>query len=243
MHENSFLSNPNAVLDDADCRGQMAIQTILRTLSHHYIKRERRHGPFILQLTGFHASNIFVDEEWNITCLIDLEWICSQPIEMLSVPYWLVGHSIEDIQGEQFREFDQIRQEFMEIFSQEEQRMPMAYGVSLAGAMHEAWEPKGVWFWYCIDSVNGMLYLVADHLCPRFAVSMGPKVEGVMASFWCDEVDKVDEKKVEDLKGYEEELGRRFDDARYIGNQVIRVPTYEADLDPGIRDGSAEAII
>jgi hypothetical protein len=34
---------------------------------------QHRHGPFPLQLTDLHASNIFVDEDWNITCLIDLE--------------------------------------------------------------------------------------------------------------------------------------------------------------------------
>jgi hypothetical protein len=40
---------------------------------HYYVKRERRNGPFYLQLTDLHASNIFVDENWNIAYLIDLE--------------------------------------------------------------------------------------------------------------------------------------------------------------------------
>jgi hypothetical protein len=97
LHENSFLSNPNAVYDDDDCRGQMAARALLRMLSHYYIERKRCNGPFYLQFTDLHASNIFVDEQWNITCLMDLEWVCVLPAEMLAVPYWLSGHGIDEI--------------------------------------------------------------------------------------------------------------------------------------------------
>jgi hypothetical protein len=34
---------------------------------------QHRHGPFPLQLTDLHASNIFVDEHCNSPCLIDQE--------------------------------------------------------------------------------------------------------------------------------------------------------------------------
>src|SRR4051794_17068297 len=34
-----------------------------QVLSHRYIERELRVGPFPLQLTDFHASNLFVDDE------------------------------------------------------------------------------------------------------------------------------------------------------------------------------------
>jgi Ser/Thr protein kinase RdoA (MazF antagonist) len=33
-------------------------------------------GPSFLQFTDLHASNIFVDADWNITGIIDLEFIC-----------------------------------------------------------------------------------------------------------------------------------------------------------------------
>lgn len=69
FHDNFLLSNLNAAHSTEDCLGQMAAKTMLRALSHHYIQPESRHGPFRLQLTDFHASNIFVDKDWNITCL------------------------------------------------------------------------------------------------------------------------------------------------------------------------------
>ncbi|KAJ0127283.1 Uncharacterized protein HZ326_29615 [Fusarium oxysporum f. sp. albedinis] len=52
-----------------------------------------------LQFTDLHASNIFVDEEWNVTCFVDLEWISALPVEMLAVPYWLTGCKIDEIEG------------------------------------------------------------------------------------------------------------------------------------------------
>jgi hypothetical protein len=50
VHDTCFLSKPNAAHDDEDCRGQLAVKMLLRGLSHHFIDRERRHGPFLLQL-------------------------------------------------------------------------------------------------------------------------------------------------------------------------------------------------
>ena len=123
LHENSFLSNPNAAYGEDDCRGQMAAMTLLRMLSHHYVERKRRTEPFYLQFTDLYASNIFVDQQWNITCLIDLEWVCALPIEMLAVPYWLAGHGIDEIVDNNLYEFDLIRQEFMKIFEAEEVSM------------------------------------------------------------------------------------------------------------------------
>jgi len=88
LHDGSFLANRNAVYDEVDCRGQIAARVLLRALSHQYVTRKYRGGPFRLQFTDFHPSNILVDDNWNVTCLIDLERICSLPAEMLAVPYW-----------------------------------------------------------------------------------------------------------------------------------------------------------
>jgi hypothetical protein len=137
LHENSFLSNRNAVYDAKDCSGQTAAVALFKMLSHHYIERERRNGPFYLQFTDLHASNIFVDGHWNITCLMDLEWVCDLPAEMLTVPYWLTGHGIDEIVNDNFREFDEVRQEFMKIFEEEVnmalKQKPMQVGIMYEG--------------------------------------------------------------------------------------------------------------
>jgi hypothetical protein len=210
FHDNRLLSNPNAVYDAEDCRGQMAQRTLLRALSHHYIRREQRNGPFLLQLTDFHASNIFVDEEWNITCLIDLEWICALPVEMLAVPYWLTGCGIDEIEEGRFDEFNKVRQEFMHILEEEERKIIAEHNISIAGVMHDMWDSKGVWFWYCIESVNAMLTLLTDHICPKFSVRLYSEVDEILSKFWCEDSEVVVQKKVADEKRYDEELRRLF---------------------------------
>lgn len=42
-----------------------------------------RSRPFLLQLTDIYPSNIFVDRDWNFMTIIDLEWMCALPAEML----------------------------------------------------------------------------------------------------------------------------------------------------------------
>jgi hypothetical protein len=72
LYKNSFLSNLNTVYDAKDYRGQMAASALLRILSHYYLKRECRNGPFYLQITDSHGGNLFIDDNLNVT-LIDLE--------------------------------------------------------------------------------------------------------------------------------------------------------------------------
>ena len=61
------------------------------------------------------VSNIFVDKEWNMTYLINLEWICSLPPEMLNALYWLTGRFINEIEAEYLNEFNKVSREFMDI--------------------------------------------------------------------------------------------------------------------------------
>jgi hypothetical protein len=228
FHNNRFLSQPNAVYDEQDCRGQMAVKTLLRALSHHYINRERRNGPFILQLTDFHPSNIFVDQEWNITCLIDLEWMCSLPVEMLAVPYWLTGKGIDQIKEEHLDEFDMVRKQFMHVFEEEEQKMAgKEHNISLTKVMCDMWESKGVWFWHCLESVNAMYFLVESHLCPRFSGRLSLKAEEIISQFWCENSSDIVAKKLVEKERYDQELCRLFErEAAIIGTTGPPISTH-----------------
>lgn len=172
LQDNHFLSNPNAAYDDEDCRGHMATRTFLRAVSHRYIRQEQRNGPFFLQLTDLHSSNLFVDDEWNPTCLVDLEWICALPIEMIAVPYWLTGHAINHITGKELHDFNRTRQEFMCTFKQEEQKIEAQHNVSITRVMDHGWASNSVWFWQVIDSVGALYSLVKDHLYGGFFVDV-----------------------------------------------------------------------
>ena len=208
FHDHRFLSQPNAVFDENDCRAQMTVKTLLRVLSHRYIDRELRNGPFPLQLTDFHASNLFVDDEWNVTALIDLEWLCALPPEMLDVPYWLTGCAIDGIKGDKFEPFGQIRQEFVRVFEEEEQATKAItwHGRTLSKIMQHVWQTKGVWFWHCLSSVNAMYILLEAHLVPTLSV----EEERLISRFWCKDSGDTVQSKVADREAYDEELRSLF---------------------------------
>ncbi|KAI9049319.1 hypothetical protein LZ554_007163 [Drepanopeziza brunnea f. sp. 'monogermtubi'] len=209
LHDNSFLSNPNATYGEDDCRSQMAVKALLRMLSHHYVERKRHNGPFYLQCTDLHPSNIFVDEQWNITCLIDLEWISALPAEMLDVPDWLTGQGIDEILDDKLHEFDATRQEFMKIFEAEEIKMASDQKHLLADTMCKSWESSGLWFWWCLGPTNAMISVVEDHICPRFSYLSSEAAETI-SRFWQPDSAKIVEKKMADYKGYEKDLGALF---------------------------------
>lgn len=211
FHDDYFLSNPRAVSSMGDCLGQMASKTLLRAISHHYIQRKTRNGPFHLQLTDFHASNIFVDKDWNITCLIDHEWVCALPAEMLSVPYWLTGCAVDGITNEKLREFETVHREFMNIFEEEEVKMMPTNPPTMTRIMYNSWNSGAVWFWHCITSVNAAWSLFDDHIGPRF-LPLSTDSEGILAQYWCQGSPLVAGRKVAEREEYAKQLQVLFDE-------------------------------
>lgn len=81
FREEAFSAQPNAVNDEEDCHLQTLHITMLRLLNNQ-IFDSHSEGPFVLQLTDLHSSNIFVDDDWNIVAIIDLEFTCALPPDM-----------------------------------------------------------------------------------------------------------------------------------------------------------------
>ncbi|KAI1928266.1 hypothetical protein LOZ65_002042 [Ophidiomyces ophidiicola] len=88
-HDSRIHYQPNAVHDHNDGIMQCSSLVMMGGVTHQYLSRQYRNGPLLLTLTNLHASNIFLDEDWHITSLIDLEWACSFPVEMQIPPYWI----------------------------------------------------------------------------------------------------------------------------------------------------------
>jgi len=155
----------------------MAAWTLLRTLLHHFVGGQecQRSGPFRPQPTDLHASDLFVDNDWSVTCLIDLEWICALRVEMLAVAYWLTGRGVDRLGGDGLVEFDAVHQQFVGILEEVEQEMRGTCCVSeeevvatLSKMIRQGWDSGAVWFWCCLSEINAMLSVVGDHTTPRF---------------------------------------------------------------------------
>ncbi|RMZ82228.1 hypothetical protein DV738_g1777, partial [Chaetothyriales sp. CBS 135597] len=83
----------NAINSESDCKAQMAALTGVRATLHHFLDRDQSQGPFYLTLTDIHQSNIFVDKDWNVKYLIDLD--------------------IDSLLQESLSDFNLVREEFM----------------------------------------------------------------------------------------------------------------------------------
>ncbi|EXJ82309.1 hypothetical protein A1O3_06122 [Capronia epimyces CBS 606.96] len=221
LHDHYLLSNPHAVRNKDDAHERIAIRTMLRAVSHHFITSRRRNGPFLLQLTDFHQSNIFVDDDWNVTCLIDLEWICALPAEMLSVPYWITNCSIDNIIDERYDPFDEVRQLFLRamdeelrVMDEEASHFRLQHDIPVTKTMRDSWLLKGVWFWACLRSLNAWPFILEDHLLPKFAAGKDFVADlKPLATLWREDVERIVETKLVDEGRYQQELRSLLEDS------------------------------
>jgi len=119
-HSQRIRYVPNSINDTDDGQLQLGILALMRSVSAHFTDCNLRGGPFVLMLIDTHQSNIFVDIDWNITAIIDLEWACVRPLEMLQPPSWLSGKDVDELTSERLATYDTLRQEFMRAFEREE---------------------------------------------------------------------------------------------------------------------------
>ncbi|PWY93952.1 hypothetical protein BO94DRAFT_612638 [Aspergillus sclerotioniger CBS 115572] len=171
-----------------------SLLTIMRALLPHFSNREFREGPFFYRLTDLHPSNIFVDTDWNIKCVIDLEWACSLPAETLRPPYWLTGRSVDDLTDEHLEEFARAH-EFVEVFEEEEKLVPPinddhSYRTNL---MRRGWQIGNFWYFQALDSPKGLYNLFEQHIHPIFAsnTSVGSHFSRIVSDYWAADVEAV----------------------------------------------------
>ena len=125
----------------------------------------------MLQLADLHSSNIFVDDEWNVVAIIDLEFVCALPPSMINVPYWLSVDNIDDI-AENMDAYSAMHKTFLEVLQSEEQKPGLENESRLASAIENSWKSYSSWFYRSLTSINGMAYCLEDHLYEKFNFSI-----------------------------------------------------------------------
>lgn len=170
-HDHRIRSQPNSIHNRRDGEDQLAALTMMRALLSRFTSRNFREGPFIPMLTDLHQSNIFVDEDWHVIRLIDLEWACVRPVEMLHPPHWLsspsVGNSalaLDEIVGEKLRQYAESHQEFMRAFESEE--MALYKSDELTKILRASWESGDFWYMHALDSPTA-LYAIITSWVPK----------------------------------------------------------------------------
>ncbi|KAL1973112.1 hypothetical protein VTN31DRAFT_6654 [Thermomyces dupontii] len=213
VHDNRLRYQPNAVNDVTDCACQMAAHAAMRTIFPLFFQQELRRGPFVMSLTNLHQSNIFVDDDWHITCLVDLEWACSRPIEMVQPPHWLTNKAADVIVPE---EFDAVRTELMAILTAEETQRYDRPEFSdstmphLSNVMNNAWETGAFWYTLALFSPTGLFKLFFDRIRPKFDEGDSDDFPRVMPFFWDKDAGEFVACKLATRKKYDHELQLAF---------------------------------
>ncbi|PGH08827.1 hypothetical protein AJ79_05831 [Helicocarpus griseus UAMH5409] len=215
LHDSRFRHQPNAINDLGDCGYPLACLSAMRTIFPSFFQRDFHRGPFSFDLTDLHQSNIFVDVDWNVTYLVDLEWVCSRPIEMVSTPYWLTNKGVDQLISE---EYDELRTEFMEILKDEEEKLqpvtPNAIGNKgnrggvhprLSDVMSQTWS-TGTFY------PSGLFSIFSKHIRPLFLTENLEEFHLIMPFLWGKKIGHIAGCKLADKRQYEEDLRRAFDE-------------------------------
>lgn len=210
LHDNRFLDQPNAANNLRDCYSQMAMQLIMKAMSHHYPDRALRRGPFRMQFTDLHQGNLIVDDDWKIIALIDLEWICARSPQMIDIPHWITSRSLDEIAcPEHSREYAMAREYFLSLFKEEE---PKTFSdMYLSRIMERAYSSRATWFFRSLDSINVMYHLFELQLRPQFmGNSIPPVVEEYFACFWSQGAKEIATQKLQDKEAYIMQLNKLY---------------------------------
>ncbi|KFY02890.1 hypothetical protein O988_01841 [Pseudogymnoascus sp. VKM F-3808] len=178
---------------------------------HRFIRPEYCDGPFFLTLTYMHRSNIFFDEQWNVQTVIDLEWACSQPVEMQLPPYWLTSRSVDGFTDpESIAELDGLLKEYFDIYAEEE----LAQNGHLyhTPIMRHVWQSGSFWYFQAATIPKGMYLLFSEHVQPLFNKEHYEKsiFDEVFWWYWRVDVKDVVEQKLKDKEKYTADLKRAF---------------------------------
>lgn len=235
FREEALRAQPNAVNDEEDCHLQMFHLVLLRLLKPQLVDCHSE-GPFVLQLTDFNTSNIFVDEEWNIVALIDLEFICALPPSMMDVPHWLLVDAIDEI-SDHISAFEKVHEAFIDIFRHEESKFSHEHEIRLAESIQESWTTHSCWFYRCFTSINGMACFLEDHLYEKFAFKPSPDEERhlakAMSSFWSSDSKAFVEQKLRDKAKYDEDMARHFKEKEYSGSNDAHASAFSTLVTDG----------
>ncbi|EER28632.1 hypothetical protein D8B26_001096 [Coccidioides posadasii str. Silveira] len=218
-HDSRLHKQPNAVNDIPDCVSQMAALAAMRTLFPMFFRREFRRRPFVFSLPDLHQSNIFVDKNWHVTCLVDLEWACARPIEMVEPPYWLTNKSVDNMLLE---EYDPLRKEFMAALVEEERRISKCVTREdsdlplLSEVMEQAWTTGTFWYTLALSSPTGLFGLFYRHIQPLLAGGKSREFGEVMPFYWEKDVGRFVAGKLADKKQYDTDLRLAFTEAKQL---------------------------
>ncbi|CAD0112141.1 unnamed protein product, partial [Aureobasidium uvarum] len=212
--EQRMTHQKNSILSVNDGINQLSALVGLRALLPHFWNQESRNGPFVLSLPDLHASNIFVDDDWNIISLIDLEFAPVVPVQMVQVPHWLSNRGVDQLDGPEREIYKQCYDRFVNVLEQEESASSL--DLSYSKRLRSEWHTGRLWYVMALSTINAFPGIFEQHLQPRFfSAGFRLHVEGApLSRLWCEDVELFVAKKLEAYEIYKDDVRGVFAAAR-----------------------------
>jgi hypothetical protein len=203
---------PNAILGKRDGVFQLSALTALRALFPKFYNQTSRNDPFVLTLPDLHQSNIFVDDDWNVVSIIDFEFAPVQPQQMVGVPQWLSGKSVDELIGPDLDEYKLLYDQFVGVLREEEEAKQQSH--SFSERLIEDWQSGKVWYNAALKSSNGFPIIFEQSLQPRYFPTFDPDADGVtLMRLWGEDCEEFIAGKLKDKAKYIERIRAIFAEA------------------------------
>ncbi|XWX01574.1 hypothetical protein V2A60_009602 [Cordyceps javanica] len=211
LQDHKLKKQPNAIFDEEDGQRQLAASAGMRAIMHHFINPDTRQGPFYVTLNDLSQNNIFVDEQWNVQCIIDLEWTHTLPAEMQAPPHWLTSKSVDGFDDrDDLEEYEKVLNEYISIYTEEEiQRR----GSNKHAAMQlKSWEPGSFWYFKAATIPKGAYNIFNSNIQPIFNKKHPYQsiFDKVFYFYWGQQASSFVEKKVNERNDYIKDLKEAF---------------------------------
>lgn len=192
-HNSRLKHQPNVINDMDDYIYQLSALTSMQTALPSFFTNKLSRGPFALTFTDLNQSNIFVDNKWHITSIVDLEFTCSWPVEMIRTPTWLTNKACDEI-AEEADQYDQVRSEFVDILAEEESKNEAnSRGISLSTIVRQSWKSGMFWYSLALSSPTGLFAIFYKQIQPIFTrfCTEHDAFQRIMPWYWSPDYPKI----------------------------------------------------
>ncbi|KAG5916626.1 hypothetical protein E4U42_007571 [Claviceps africana] len=212
--ENRLLHQPNGVRSYDDACYQMTGLVIAQTVLPRVFRKELNSGPFVYSLTDIHRSNIIVDDDWNVICMLDLEFACSLPVEFIHPPFWFDGQSVDQIDPHGYAP---KHKGFVEHVKHEEQlQNSKRDGEPLSSIMQQSWDNGTFWLTHAVGHPISFEGLLFDQLLTHYFSMTSQDLHKIDQTFfarlWRRNTSSIIDLKLQDTEKYTEKLKEFFNE-------------------------------
>lgn len=212
LHFRRLQFQPNSIYDEEDGYSKYIARTCMRSLAPQFVSAEFDHGPFVLMHGDLSQQNILVDEDYNISGVIDWEWSITLPLQLfLTPPPALHPYKIPtpaELEGKEKELFLCDVGEYLECFRVRETLV--STNCRLSSIMSEDWKSGKYWFHSALMNLWDLDYPFWGHVFPLAFPNKDEEDFVMKCKFGPlqSEMEALVRKKYEDLKKYEDEMER-----------------------------------